>query len=907
MTRNIYKKIKNSFKRSKKDTESTPIATSAQDNLVHNTIDNFSCNLPTNLGVTVPTAFKLLSSRIDMDEEQINKIKQIPESSIVVYASKYRNYAGFFYFYSKFKNTKLPRPTMGLEHNVYLLQPVSKMYKMIVSNTKFFFKNFTLPNPYKNGYVKDQLVVNGKTAFISLVGSKSFYNWFVKKKTDPVKYLINIQKTIKQPVIIIPQLMFFNKTPLKSNPTVLDMLFGDCEKPGFMKKIIGLCKRNKKAFTQIANPVNIQTFLERPDIQSLSTQQQALLLRQHLITRLNKHRQSVIGPALKSHEELKEDILTEKKLQSFMTNHAYETKTPIQHIHKKAESYLDEIASNYNLSTIKIFSVFLTWAFKNIFNGISVDTGELNKAKEASKNAPIVMVPCHKSHLDYLLMSYILYDNNMPCPHIAAGKNLSFWPLGSIFRSCGAFFLRRTFKGLPLYKKVFSAYLQKLLIEGFSVEFFIEGGRSRSGKLLSPKLGLLSIILDAYANGEIEDVVFVPTYIGYDRVLEEKSYLHELEGGKKEEESFFQILKARKMLKVRYGKVYIKFHKPISLKDYLSDNGYQIKSLSKEMYKTICSDLGYKFIHAINNVSIVTPHGLVAMSLLSNPKPRFVYEQFVFQLETYMNYLLSQKTALADTLTFEPELIRDHVLDGFIQRKFINCDRDKDAENFAEAGLSVKESKRPILNYYKNNCIFFFIPAAYTALAIFEMDAFQFSAKELTETYEFLRRLFNDEFSHAQNESSNSYVEKTLKLFVKNDIIVPHQTVPDVYNLVSVGYRKLTFFTNILKSFFESYLVVSSYFDEYGNDEEKNTKDHIKKIQSVGTKMYKKSQIETAEALSKINFQNGLKFFLSEYPKNNIKDSSISYDQNNINQDNKSDNIVDYTGRIQKYLSILTS
>ncbi len=151
----------------------------------------------------------------------------------------------------------------------------------------------------------------------------------------------------------------------------------------------------------------------------------------------------------------------------------------------------------------------------------------------------------------------------MPVPLVAAGSNLSFWPMGPLFRSGGAFFIRRTFSGAILYSKVFAEYIHKLLEEGFNIEQFIEGGRSRTGKLLMPKLGLLSILLNAYKNGACEEMIIVPIYIGYDRVLEETSYLQELEGGQKEPETLRGVIKARKFLKKRYGKIYIEFNEPI--------------------------------------------------------------------------------------------------------------------------------------------------------------------------------------------------------------------------------------------------------------------------------------------------------------------------------------------------------
>ncbi|MCJ7830257.1 MAG: glycerol-3-phosphate acyltransferase, partial [Desulfobacterales bacterium] len=202
------------------------------------------------------------------------------------------------------------------------------------------------------------------------------------------------------------------------------------------------------------------------------------------------------------------------------------------------------------------------WVIKSMFDGVMVNDEMLARLKTMSLRGPLILVPCHKSHMDYLILSYVLYQNNLPCPLVAAGTNLSFWPIGPLFRGGGAFFIRRSFRGAVLYSKVFTEYIEKLLEEGFNIEFFIEGGRSRTGKLIMPKLGLLSILLNGMKSGACEDLIFAPIYIGYDQVLEDSAYLEELEGGQKKPESFWQGLKARKFLKKRYGKIYLQFQEP---------------------------------------------------------------------------------------------------------------------------------------------------------------------------------------------------------------------------------------------------------------------------------------------------------------------------------------------------------
>jgi glycerol-3-phosphate O-acyltransferase len=126
--------------------------------------------------------------------------------------------------------------------------------------------------------------------------------------------------------------------------------------------------------------------------------------------------------------------------------------------------------------------------------------------------------------------------------------------------------------------------------------------------------------LDAYKNGVCDDMIFAPIYIGYDRVLEEGAYLHELEGGQKKPESFWQVLKARKFLKRRYGKIYIQFHEPLSLKDILNQQGTSLSEMKPKEKNAFCRNLGHRVINSINKKTVVTPHGLVASALLNFAK-----------------------------------------------------------------------------------------------------------------------------------------------------------------------------------------------------------------------------------------------------------------------------------------------
>jgi glycerol-3-phosphate O-acyltransferase len=339
----------------------------------------------------------------------------------------------------------------------------------------------------------------------------------------------------------------------------------------------------------------------------------------------------------------------------------------------------------------------------------------LARVKAMSMKGPLILIPCHKSHIDYLILSYILYHNNMPCPHIAAGKNLSFWPLGPIFRGGGAFFLRRSFKGAPLYSRVFSAYIHKLLEEGFNIELFIEGGRSRTGKLLMPKLGFLSILLNACKEGACTNMVFVPVYIGYDRIIEESAYIHEVEGGKKEDENLSQVIRARRFLKKRYGKIYINFDEPIAMSELMAECSLPLDRMPQKEVNALCRNLGWRIINAIDKQTVVTPYGLMAAAILNLSKTRFTKSELMMVSNTYLTVVTAQNAKLADTLLMNSDGAMAVTFDRYLSRKWLEKAPGDKKTPEDQAEYMANRGKRSLLEFYKNNCISYFIPSAFTA------------------------------------------------------------------------------------------------------------------------------------------------------------------------------------------------
>ncbi|OCG09998.1 glycerol-3-phosphate 1-O-acyltransferase [Gilliamella sp. wkB178] len=283
-----------------------------------------------------------------------------------------------------------------------------------------------------------------------------------------------------------------------------------------------------------------------------------------------KQRTASIGPKLPDRQEMLNELLNNIGLAKAIQEEAKSKDISLEKAKKNALTMLNEIAANFSFRMLRVTDFVLTWAWHRLYQGLKITNTE--PVRELAKNGhEIVYIPCHRSHMDYLLLSYVLYRQGLVPPHIAAGINLNFWPAGPIFRRLGAFFIRRSFKGNKLYTAVFREYLAELFIRGYAVEYFIEGGRSRTGRLLDPKTGMLMMTIQTLLRGDPRPITVVPVYIGYEHVLEVATYANELRGAKKQKESLWRTLNAFfKLKKLGFG--YVNFGQPIPLNQFLNNH-----------------------------------------------------------------------------------------------------------------------------------------------------------------------------------------------------------------------------------------------------------------------------------------------------------------------------------------------
>ena len=796
--------------------------------------------------------FRLLArtlSKAKADEEDLERLKSLSHQGVVIHAFKNKSQLNCLILRNVFIRGGVPQPVYCHHINMLLWQPFRDAVRAIIS--QWFY------NPFLNNYLK-RITKKKQSSVIYLRGS-AFLG--AQSGKDPLGQLIDAQREMDVPIFLVPQLVAYGRRREKKDKGLADLLFSQTENPGTLRRIVTFFRYHHKAFIVSSQPVNLSEFLEIHRGKPRETI--GYLLRRELIDRIDTEKRAIVGPVIKSREEIVEIALRDPNLIRFMEEMAANGKEGYDAVVDKAKRYLLEIAAGCNETYIGFADRALTWLWNNIYDGVIVDKEGLARMREVAKKMPFVVIPCHRSHIDYLLIHYVFYYNNIQLPFIAAGANLSFWPMGHFFRSIGAFFIRRTIGGNALYGEALAKYIKTLLAEGLPIEFFIEGGRSRTGKMVMPKYGLFSMIMQAYRESNFEDLAIIPVFVGYDRVVEEKSYLKELEGGGKEKEKIFSLLKSINVLKKRYGRVYMNVGEPMLLKSYLAAQETPIEEMTLSERRALYRMMGYEVVNEINAVSVVTPSSLVAAGLLAYYRRGISHDDLMDILDEFYRYLEHVGVRFSSTFVNRERAVGDALSmfesSGLISK--MGPDEEDEEDELAETIYSVDENKRLNLEYYKNNILHSFVSFAFVSLSILSGPGSRIPLPEVMEDYTFFKTLFMDEFIYDNRINDREEVQRVISYARGRGLIVVHENVDGEVSFEATGKGQvfLPAFAGLVQNYLESYWIASRgcvYLKNKGRQE----KELLKKIQKLGVKMYKKGELSKMESLSQANYKNALKF-----------------------------------------------
>lgn len=608
---------------------------------------------------------------------------------------------------------------------------------------------------------------------------------------------------------IIPVSVFWGRAPEKEK-SIFKIWLGDTwAVSGKLRTLFQVLFNGRSTFVEVSPPLNLREFINESEGGERSLRKIGRMLRVHF-----RHvRSATIGPDLSHRRTLVQSIVRKPLIKAAIAKEMADKKITYEKALAKAVKYGDEIASNQSHSTIRFLDIVLSWLWTKIYNGIQVHN--LEKLKEVHKDNEIIYVPCHRSHIDYLLLSYLLFKNGFVPPQIAAGINLNMPVVGSILRRGGAFFMRRSFKDNPLYAAVFDEYLHSVFTGGYSTEYFVEGGRSRTGRTLAPKAGMLAMTVRSYLRDSHKPIIFMPVYIGYEKIFEGGTYLGELRGKKKKKESLLGLVKTIRDLKNNFGKVYVTFGDPINLTEFLNGKrpGWREEEQDADFRpawsRDVTNELAVEVVTQINKAAALNPINMVALALLATPRQAMDERILSQTLNMYRDMALAFPYSHLTTLP-----------DGEGQDWIAYAERmgavQRTPHKLGDL-ITLDETQAVLLSYYRNNILHMFaVPSMLACLFISNSELKREDVIRFSKTiYPFLK---SELFLYWDENDIEPAINKWLDIFIANGNL---KEVGDSLKRPAVSsndYIMLSVLSQSVIQILERYYIVISVLKTTGTD-----------------------------------------------------------------------------------------
>jgi glycerol-3-phosphate O-acyltransferase len=635
--------------------------------------------------------------------------------------------------------------------------------------------------------------------------------------------LLRNRRKNKTKVILAPFTFVWGRRPDRVQRTATDILLGDLSAPGWIRKLFILLKGKNDVRITFGETIDIDRFLNKSA--DTEEQLQAKRLRRLLSSYLYRERKLITGPPLRDRDRIIRVILRDPDLKPIVDGVSRREKKSPEQIWMRAEKLLRELVSAYNQTLVAWSHKGFRWIWSRLYKDFDVDLEGLNRLKEITKNYPTILIPSHKSHMDYMLLSAIFYENDMMPPHIAAGVNLSFWPMGVIFRANGAFFIRRRISGDLLYARLLYLYIRWLIRTGYSQEFFIEGGRTRTGKLIFPKHGLLSMQVDAFLSGASKELYVIPISVTYERIPEEASYQAELSGEEKRKESIWAVLKSRKLLRRTHGSAYVRFGEPISLRKYFIEAlGEKIPTKQR---KARTMELAHDVIRSIASQTVITGSSLGALTLLSQSERGITESNLRHRIAWLWKFALEKKIPLSPHLKNMDDPVA-WTIDFFLTNFWVEVSEGDEKDRL----LLIREDKRIALDFYKNTILHYFLAPAFVALT------------ENKSEMSFLRDLFAHEFVFRKEEDEKFFLHEGRQW-------MNHEDEP--------SERKM--FAGMIRNYLEAYDLTARAVIEFDLNRSPIGPNDIRKVLIYGQRLLATGLLSRREAITSANVKSAHDYF----------------------------------------------
>jgi glycerol-3-phosphate O-acyltransferase len=799
---------------------------------------------------------------IEVDEAWARAVREADARGTVVYVLRNLSFVDFLALDYLTKRYHLPQIRFANDLGLWLLEPMGRGWLNALRRR----------TPESDAADIERAVAAGGSAALFLKRPKHLLEGRARGKIEGdhlIRALLEAERRGLRPILLVPQVFVWSRSAGTRQANVVDALFGSSEWPGQMRSTAQFLANWRHATLRSGEPVDVGEFLAREQ-DGVGDDVLVRRLTYTLLRRLERERRAIVGRAKKPADRLREEVVRSPKLQKIIADMAGEGTSEREVITARAFGMLREMEAALDMNAIAALDPVFARGTSRMFSAIEVDEPGIERLRELAKEGTIVFLPSHKSHMDYLALAWVLYRHKLPLPLIAAGDNLNFFPVGPIFRRAGAFFIRRSFSGDRLYAAVVDAYVRRLIKEGSAMEFFLEGGRSRTGKLLSPKVGLLSIVVDAALGVPTRTTWFCPVSIGYERFIEEKAFVAEVSGGEKEKEDVRGLVKAVDVMVGRYGRLSVQFGKPMTLTDILGEidpksSRDDLGTMTPPRRRALITRLAWRVMHEINAVTAVTPGSLVATALLAHDR-RGISEDDLFDA---CNRLA--RTLLGAGARFSPSLGAHGQKKSGVREALELFARAGHVEAHRVGGdviYSVPAEGRMSLDLAKNVIMHFFVARALIATALLASSATPLAADMVRERVLALSRLFKHEFTFRADARFETIFDEEVAAMERDGelarvVFKPSEGAVGLVPKGDDGRAQVELYARLLENFVDGYRIAARGLGALLKGPIA-LKDVVKRAIPTGERMFLAGEIARREAVSRPLLENAYASFVDQ-------------------------------------------
>ena len=635
------------------------------------------------------------------EASDVERLRELEQRGAVVYVMRYSSRLDYFLFNWLFLGSGIRLSVFANGIRFFYYRPVGEALGLVARRIGEMLSAGLLIRRRRATGRARAVVSAGQSMFLFLRTDKIRSRLLTRRgavrtghsELDHLREVVDACFEDSTQVFLVPLVLFWRRGA-RPQRRMLNVLYG-AARPTDSWKVLSFLWNYRGMAVSVGTPIDLAEFVTERRAEGAVRIVRSV--RRVLLIFLRREERPVEGTPLPTLLRTEEVVLREAGVREAIDETAATTRRSVGRVEARARRILRRIAAYPSPLVLAILDLGVSRIFSRLFEKIEIHG--IERVIQAAKHHPLVLVPSHRSHFDYLMLSWVFYERHLVPPLVAAGENLSFWPLGAIFRRGGAFFLRRSFEGDRLYSSIFRSYVQQLLKDGVTQEFFIEGTRSRTGKTLPPRLGMLGMILQAYARGVRRDAYIVPIHFTYERLVEERSMTDERRGASKARESLLGLFRARKLLAQRSGTAVVRFGEPISLADTIgSDRAVFVGSDASDALarRRVTERLGTLICRRINQLATAGRTQVVAAVLLAAPGRGIRREDLIPPVRELCELLALLGVELSQTLAedLQQDLAGSLLLlegAGLIHRT-----RDREGEI-----IHFEEVDRDVLDYYR--------------------------------------------------------------------------------------------------------------------------------------------------------------------------------------------------------------